>query len=194
MKGDQMLPGLLPLVGRRVSVEALSWRHLMPAWRIASSAGAREGWPLFGQALSPEDFANRVWETGSVSCALVSRHDDSTIGLIQGLAERPVDQTIDLAVMVDPELWGTGWPVEGVVLFIDWLFGSRNLRKIYLRAPARELTSRVGGFGGSMVEEARLAGHLVRADGVDDVVIWALYRESWAGDLVRWVLDRRRDG
>jgi hypothetical protein len=62
-----------------------------------------------------------------------------------------------ITAFLSPEAEGRGWPLEGVLLFIDYAFAAFDLRKIYVEALEPELASYRSLVGTLLREEAGCA-------------------------------------
>jgi RimJ/RimL family protein N-acetyltransferase len=70
--------------------------------------------------------------TDGVLSQFVLVADESPVGLLQAILPDFKHGTAQLAVLLDERLHRAGWPLEGLVLFVNHTFTVYPLRKIYL--------------------------------------------------------------
>lgn len=69
------------------------------------------------------------------------REDHRPFGLLQFYQFNAESGFGYLSFILDPEFIGQGWPIEALVLFINHLFVSRNLRKLYMETADSSLAN-----------------------------------------------------
>jgi RimJ/RimL family protein N-acetyltransferase/acyl carrier protein len=170
----------VPMSGDRVQLERLAPHHLATLHRISISPEVSPHWPLLGDAVAEEQLWDHLWGQSSLQFAIVRTDTAESVGLVQGVEEDMRSRTIGLGLVVDPALWRAGWPLEGVVLFLDYLFTGLGYRKVYANLPASVL-DRVGdgALGVYLTHEATFNQHLKVGDGYEDVCVLSLCRDDW---------------
>jgi len=175
----------VPLSGRRVRLERLAPRHISSLHRIASDEAAATMWPLFGRIVSAEEFEGYLWRLSQLQFVVLRRDSGVPVGLLQGVDEDLRNGTIGLALFVDPTLWQAGWPFEGAVLFLEYLFNGLGYRKVYCHMPASVLDRLGGPLDVHLVREGTFNQHLKAGDGYEDLHISSIHREAWDSNYAR---------
>lgn len=69
--------------------------------------------------------------------------------------------------------------IEGIFVFIQYLFDHFDFQKIYLEVPEYNLSLFAGGIGSLLEQEGCFRDHLYYGDRRWDMLMFALYRSSW---------------
>ncbi|HYI60637.1 MAG TPA: hypothetical protein VEW93_02400 [Acidimicrobiales bacterium] len=182
-----------PLAGRRVALRPLDRRRLAELHALLG-AGDPRAWPLRGALPSLDELEEQLWGASRVQYALVARGDDRTVGLVQGLDEDLRSGTVAVGIAVGEELWRAGWPLEGLVLFLNLLIAGHGYRKLTLEVPAHGVDRFVGSSHRWLEDEGHLAAHAVTEHGVEDVAFFSLFARDWDRDLALQVTGNARAG
>jgi hypothetical protein len=174
-----------PLVGRRVRLERLAPRHIDALYEFATQDQVAGGWPLMGETMSPVEFFGYLWSLGPIQFAAVRRDAGVPVGLVQGIDEDARNGTIAMGFFLDPELWASGWPLEAVVLFLEYLLQGRGYRKVYVHLPASLLGKLGGALGTWLDEECVLHRHVRVGDDYEDVSVFSVSRHKWDSAFAR---------
>jgi RimJ/RimL family protein N-acetyltransferase len=111
---------------------------------------------------------------------VVSRRDtDERVGWVLSYSVDLANGTTYIGIMMTPEYIGSGLGLEAAVLFINYLFASWNLRKIYSEAPDFTMEAMAGGLGRFFKEEGVLKAHRYYQGRFWDEHILAIYRDDW---------------
>lgn len=87
--------------------------------------------------------------------------------------------TVYLAALIDNKYHRKVWPMEGILMFVDYLFKNWNFRKIYAETPEFSASQFASGAGSLFVEEGRLSQHQFHQGKYWDYITYALTRERW---------------
>jgi Acetyltransferase (GNAT) domain len=181
--GSALLLGSLA-EGRRTRLERLQPRHLQPLFEALTAAGAADRWPLAGAAVPHDRFGEHLWAMGPIAFAVVRRDTSATVGLVQAVDPDLRSGTTDVGVAIVPEMWRAGWPLEGVVLFVDYLIRGVGFRKLYFSMPGGLAAQRGHLLRRWLTLECTLRDQIAVGDGYDDLVIFGLHRDSWDESLL----------
>lgn len=182
----------VPVVGRRVALERLSRRHAAGLHALLSSAELADGWPLLGNDVPQQHLVTYLGNMSRSQFAVVRRESGEVIGLVQAIAEDRRNGTLDVALVVGGHLWRAGWPLEAFFLFADYLFRGLGYRKLYFSVPAtvrQRLGRRIGEF---LTPECVLTEHVLFMGRYEDLSIFSMDRDQWAGVDLRPITGRRR--
>jgi RimJ/RimL family protein N-acetyltransferase len=179
------------LAGRRVALVPMGPSTIGALHALATSPQNADRWPTFGRAMTVDELVQHLWRLSDLQYVLVRRDDGEAIGLVQRIDDDPRSRTMGIGLMLGEEYWNAGWPLEGIVLFLDHVFCGLGYRKVYLRMAASSLR-----FVGAAVErwmrrEATLERHQQGDDGYEDVVIHSIHRDDWDPEFAAAITGRR---
>jgi RimJ/RimL family protein N-acetyltransferase len=167
------------LLGRRVILRPLFSSDYDWLYALATDQQVGRYWRFRGHTPSPETFVASIWAGVAAQFVVTKRADQTRIGLMQFDQFNAESGYGYLSAILHPDVLGAGWPIESLYLFVNYLFITRNLRKIYIEASGAALTNYQSAVGALLVEEGRLVDH----DYVDgrfvDCHLLALYRQTW---------------
>jgi RimJ/RimL family protein N-acetyltransferase len=125
--------------GRRVTVEHLTTDRL--AWLYASSIAGEllQRWRLFGRTPSLEQFMMNLFRDSYCQLVIVGLGDGSPVGLAQLYGVDFRSGHAFFSLFLEAESIGTGWPLEGAALAIDWIADRFALRRLYFEIPTFNL-------------------------------------------------------
>lgn len=136
-------------------------------------------WRYRGTSPSPEQFVSDLWN-GTLSQFLIELREPRTpVGLTVAYNADLANGTLYLGVLIDPAFHKKSWPLEGVLLFVDYLFRNWPLRKVYAEAPEFSALAFASGSQHLFVEEGRLREHQFFQGRYWDYVYFAVTRECW---------------
>jgi hypothetical protein len=135
-------------------------------------------WRPGGLALRGARMVHAVSAGVQVAMLVRRKQTDERVALVQLFNVNTADRHGYLSVAVASEYQRSGWPLEGVALFLDYVFCCFPLRKIYIEQSAA-VGERVEGLRRVLSEEGVLREHEFRFGRLNDVHIFACYREFW---------------
>lgn len=168
-----------PLVGRRVVL-----RPPLPSdyeWLYTTACDPRVSlqWRLRGTVPSLDAFLTLLWQGTDAQHVICRKNDGTRVGLVQLFGYLHREGTARLSTFVEPGHESSGWPIEGLFLFVNYCFSAWPLRKLYLESPAPVFEKYASGTGSFFEIEGRLREHEF-FDGVFvDQVIAAIHRRTW---------------
>lgn len=125
-------PTPVHLQGRWVVLEPLRRDHIESIHCILAEEPMTLLWPRSHMpSFELRTLENHIWQMATLQYAVRERSQGRVIGLMQGTDESPRDRTIGLGIVMDSSFWRRGWPVEALLLFLDFLFEVRGYRKVY---------------------------------------------------------------
>jgi RimJ/RimL family protein N-acetyltransferase len=136
-------------------------------------------WRYRGVTPSPEGFVVDLWNGVLAQFVMESAVTRERIGLVVAYNADPANGHVFLGVLLDATHRRKVWPLEGVLLFVDYLFQNWAFRKIYAECP--EFNAEQFGSGASWLfqEEGRLRSHHYLQGRHWDYIYYALYRDCW---------------
>lgn len=167
------------MVSRRVALEPLAARHIADLHRLATDDRAAELWPLLGTVPDVERFERDLWRKSDLQYVICRRDTGSVVGLVQALSRDARSRTVGLGLLLAPDHWRSGWPLEGIVLFLDLLFEGLGYRKVYVEMATPTVRLLGAATHTWLTPEVVLRRHTSRGDEQVDHHIFAIFRERW---------------
>jgi RimJ/RimL family protein N-acetyltransferase len=144
-------------------------------------------WRYRGTTPSIGDFARQLYE-GVLAQYVVEGISDSTpYGLVCACNARFENQTVYIAFLRFARARGKGEVLEGMMLFISYLFETWNFRKIYAEVPEFNATGMFDNSSRTVRIEGRLVDHVFHQNRWWDQLIVALWRQDWTNERGRSV-------
>ncbi len=168
-----------PLVGRRTLLRPVGPQDYDFLYSMAVLPENSIRWRFRGRSLSIDTFVQSLWQDVLCQYVIESRQNREIVGHVTSFRPEFRNGTAHLGVMVTPGARDQGWPLEGVVLFLDHLFLSYPLRKLYAETLEFNLSLFGAGVGRLFVEEGRLRQDEYHDGRYWDNVFLALYREAF---------------
>ena len=140
-------------------------------WRLRS-----RGLPMSGDAFVAELYRNVLAQFMVDDVQTAGR-----VGLVQAVDANLIDGHARLALVVTPERIGTGWAMAALGLFVDYLFGTFPLRKLYAEVPEFAMGMVASGAGKAFEVEGTLRSHRFANGRWWDVSFVAVHRDAWRG-------------
>lgn len=165
---------------RRVSLRPIGEqdRRFIYELMVAPEAGGRV---RFGGATpSPEKVAATLWDSVLAQFIVESRGSGQSLGLVAITSPDFRNGFAYVAALTRPEAQGSGLVAEAALLIFNYGFRTWPLRKLYMEASEDSLRAFGSGVNGLFREEGRLVDHVFWNGRYVDMVILAVYRETWS--------------
>lgn len=186
-----------PLTSRRVRLRPIREhdRRFLYELMTAPECGGRV---RFGGATpSPEKVAATLWESVLAQFVVESASSGGEpVGLVAVTSPDFRNGFAYVSAIGRPETQGTGLMAEAAFLAFHYAFSTWPLRKLYMEATEDSFRAFEGGLDDFFREEGRLADHVFWNGRYVDMVILAVYRETWSRLAPRMLglLTRRAGG
>lgn len=167
-----------PLVSRRTRQRVLG-REDDDFVRSLVVSGSGLPWQRGVSVSSPESFAEHLWRSVLVQHLVLEVTAAAPVGLVTAYDADFRNGTARVALLLDRSLHGEGWPLEALALFVNYVFRTWPLRKLYAEVAPHVLQQFATGIGGLVREEGRLIAHEYVGGEWCDVVIVSLFRDAW---------------
>jgi len=132
-------------------------------------------WLLAGRGLDLEAFAMHLWSTSPVQSSVIRRDTDEVIGFVRGDRWDLRSRTIEVVLGVAPSHWKLVWPLEGVVIFCDYLLRGLGMRKLYFELRPASVQALGSWVERRCVREWVKVGEVLSPEGeLEDVEVWSL--------------------
>ena len=168
------------LAGRRVELRPPAPADYEWLYRIATQAEVGYRWRLRGAIPSPDGFVQFLWTNCEAQFLMTRRANGEPLGLCQLIDVNHRHGYGSVAVLLDPEVQQLGWPFEGVLLFVNYVFSHWSLRKLYFESLDFVADGFSSAFDSTLQVEGRLTDHEFANGQFRDLVIASLRREVWA--------------
>lgn len=146
---------------------------------LSLSAQNNARWRYRGSTPSPERFVTDLWSGVQAQFVIETPPPRKRAGLVVAYNADLANGTVYLATLIDNEYHRKVWPLEGILLFVEYLFQNWNFRKIYAETPEFSASQFSSGAGSLFEEEGRLRQHQYFKGRYWDFIIYALARELW---------------
>lgn len=177
--------------GRWVALVPVSNRYLEFLYQLAINEENGFRWLLAGVVPPPDMFQQNLWKGVLTQFVVVERRTSSPIGVVVAYNPELHHGFAYIGADFAPTVESTGLGIEAVDIFIEYVFATYNLRKLYLEVPEYNLPSMAHLAGGLFKEEGVLREHTFYQGRYWDRHLLALYRDEFVS-LPRTHLGRRR--
>jgi RimJ/RimL family protein N-acetyltransferase len=121
-------------VGRWTRLRVVTPSDYEYLYGLASTPETSIRWRFRGSTPRFEEFVASLWHETLAVFLIESRERGEPIGLVSAYRPDFRNQTAYLNVLISPVHRRSGWPLEGVLLFLELLFVNWPFRKVYLEA------------------------------------------------------------
>lgn len=128
-------------------------------YRLAHEAGTHSRYRNRGQVVRPEAFGETLWNGVLVQFVVEATRDSMKLGLVSFYGVDHRNGTCNVAVLADPVARGNGWPAEGFVTAMSFVFRNWPIRKIYGDVIEPNVDQFKSAFGSLFVQEGCLKAH-----------------------------------
>lgn len=133
-----------------------------------------------GGTPSPEKVATSLWESVLAQFVMETSSTAEPFGLAAITSPNFRDGFAYLSAMGQPDALGSGLVAEGALLAFHYAFLTWPFRKIYMESTEQSYAHIQSGLGHFFCEEGRLRQHTFVQGAYSDLMILAVYRETWA--------------
>lgn len=169
------------LEGERTRLRPMGPGDLPFVAALASTPENLWTWRQRGATYSQEAFAELVSSGALCQFVVQRRASGQPIGHVAAVAPDHRNGHAHLTVLYDGNARaGVGWRLEGLVLFVNYLFQTFPLRKLYAEVPEFNMARFASGAGRFFAEEGRLREHEFLAGTYWDLLIIAIHRRLFA--------------
>lgn len=168
------------LASRRVRLRTIGEQDRRFLYELMTSPEAGGRVRFGGATPSPEKVIASLWESVLAQFVVESGESGRPVGLVAVTSPDFRNQFAYVSALGTPEAQGTGLVAEAALLAFHYAFQSWPLRKVYMEATDDSFQAFRGGLGDLFAEEGRLVDHVFWNGRYVDMVIVAVYRETWA--------------
>lgn len=169
-----------PLVGRRVSLRPVTPADYEFLHHLETAPPTGIVYRHRGVTVSTEHYIATLWAQVIAQFVMVDRRNDETIGLVAAFAPDFRNGYAHLAAIFSPHYLRKAWPLEGMDLFLEYVFRVFPFRKLYGDVIDFNFGAFASGAMKTFAVEGRLRAHEYYDGRYWDVVKVAVYRDTWA--------------
>ena len=167
------------LKGHRVNLRPLAPPDYEWLYVLSSLPEVSSRWRFRGSTPSPEVFRAALWSNCDVQLIVEAADGSGPLGLLQLVDRDDRSGYAGVNMILRPDFMRRGWPFEGIAIFVEYVFRCWALRKLYFHTVSFNATQFQSAIGTLLTEEGRLRDHEYHDGKYFDLLILALYRETW---------------
>lgn len=183
-----------PLASRRVRLRPIREQDRRFLYELMSTPEAGGRVRFGGSTPSPEKVLATLWESVLAQFVVESAEGGRPLGLVAITSPDFRNGFAYVSAVGTVESQGSGSIAEAALLAFHYAFSTWPFRKVYMEATDDSFQAFAGGLGELFREEARLIDHVFWNGRWVDLVIVAVYRDTWSARVPRMLrlLTRRR--
>jgi RimJ/RimL family protein N-acetyltransferase len=186
----QEQPAVPSLVSRRVALEPLVGPNLDFARHLLTDPSVVARFRFANAMPGPNEIERALIDRVASQVVIKHRPSGTPFGLAQLTNVMYRHGTGNLLTVLAPPFQRKPWVLEGQALFVEYVFASFPLRKLYGEVAAFNFAQFASGAGRLFTVEGRLQDHEWHFGRYWDVIILSLTRESWLASRNRRLLLR----
>lgn len=173
----------------QVALVPVGPEHIEPIYLASLDPHWSYRWRFRGRTLSPEEFRRALFEGVLAQFVVVDEPTGALIGLVVAYEHHPDAAHCSVGFQRATTAEGPATTVEGLALFIDYLFTTFRLERIRAEIPEYNLPV-LGGLVESLCEiEGRRQGYYWHNGRAWDQVLIALSRQRWEQFATTWTTE-----
>jgi len=165
-------------VGRHVTIRPVHAGDYSVLYEIAMFSDAGSRWRLQASTPSQDEFLRLIFENSRATFAIEKNDDHRVIGMVQLWMYDGLSRNGHITTFLVPWARGRGWPLESIILFVDYVFKGFNLHKLYFESLSPEFEQYGSIVGRILRPEGCLKDHKWVFGPLVDYHILALYAED----------------
>ncbi len=147
-------------------------------YRLLTSGDHLVRYRLRGMTPSPESFHQFVWDRVVAQFVAVT-HQGQPVGVVSCFDPDFRNRYAYVAAVADPSVQGNGLMAEATRLFVSYVFGEFDLRKLYAESLEPNYEQFAHGAGRLFEVEGRLRDHEYLGGRYVDALLLAAHRDTW---------------
>jgi RimJ/RimL family protein N-acetyltransferase len=166
-----------PLASRRARLRPPSQEFLSELYDLAVTEQIPWQWGTSSETGST--FQNSLVDGVLVNFAIEDARDGRGVGFVSAYNANFHHLYCYVTVILHPEFTMRAWPIEGAILFGNYLFVKHNLRHLYLQTTDMHVEQFRSGMGSAFELEARFRDRLLLNGEAHDLLVLTISRERW---------------
>jgi RimJ/RimL family protein N-acetyltransferase len=172
-------PRAVILEGEFARLRPLAQNDYAYLYDLSLSAENNARWRYRGATPSPERFVSDLWSGVLAQFLVETPEPRKRAGLVVAYNADLANGTVYLGVLIDNAHHRKVWPLEGVMLFVDYLFQNWTFRKVYAETTEFSAAHFSSGAKTLFEEEGRLREHQYFQGRYWDYIYYSLTRKRW---------------
>lgn len=177
MGEHEFVAGAPPMEARYTRLRPPSSEFTAELYRLASLG--RIPWDWHSGLETPRAFSQSLWNGVLCQFAIEERRRRRQVGLLRAYGGNAVHGFAYVSFMLLPKYRLKGWPLEGALLFGNYLFTRFNLLNIYAETAASYFEKFRSGTDLLFEVEGRLRDRLYVNGAREDLLILRFSRQRW---------------
>lgn len=165
-----------------------------PLYRLSTDPAINFRWRFRGAFPTPETFEAALWQGVVAQFIVVATGTTDILGHVVCYGAEPAQQHAYVGAVFSPRMIATGRPIQPIALFINYVFVTWNLRKLYMEVPEFNMDTLWSGTGSFFHQEACFREHDYYAGRFWNKYVLAVYRDEMAEAMQRLGLATSLDG
>ena len=168
---------VLPMASRRTALAPVAPMFAEELYRCAVRGDIP--WHWHGMSETPESFSESLWSGVLVQYSIQDRRSGRDIGLISAYNANVYHRFAYVTLLLMPEFRMRVWPLEGALLFANYLFVKYDMRNLYAES-AEPYFHQFGTGDGSFFDvEAHYRDRLLVNGEGQDMYVLRISRDRW---------------
>jgi RimJ/RimL family protein N-acetyltransferase len=165
---------------RRIRLRVITDRDSIFLYDLMTSPQAGGRVRFAGATPSPEKIAASLWDSVLAQFIIEGSRSQKPLGLVAVTSPNFRDGFAYISALGPTEAQGLGLIAEGVLLGFHYAFSTWPFRKIYMEATEESYKAFKSGLDRFFVQEGQLREHVFWNGRFMNLMILAVYRETWA--------------
>jgi hypothetical protein len=166
-----------PLTSRHTRLRPPNPAFVQELYELAATGQLPWSWRSATE--TPETFRQSLWSGVLTQFAIEDRRTGQSAGLLTAYGANIAHGYAYVSMLLHPDYRMRVWPLEGAVLFGNYLFVRFNLRNLYAETAAPYLDQFKSGIGRLFEIEAGFKGRLIINSEKQDLYILTFTRDRW---------------
>jgi RimJ/RimL family protein N-acetyltransferase len=166
----------IPLAGRYTRLRPISPRFVDSLYELAVTERIPWQWQA---VLRPDAFRESLWQGALAQFAIEERRTGRSVGYLRADNANLFDGYAYVSMILVPEFRMRAWPLEGAVLFGNYLFTKFELQRLYAESEASQLAQYRSAIGPMFEVEGCLKERVLVNGRREDVYILTYTRDRW---------------
>lgn len=120
--------------GRHVTLRPVHPDDYGPLYETALFTDAGSLWRLHGDVPTQERFLQVLLNDARATFAIEANADRRLLGMVQLWMYDATSRNGHITAFLHPAARGRGWPLEGMILFVEYVFAAFDLHKLYFES------------------------------------------------------------
>jgi RimJ/RimL family protein N-acetyltransferase len=180
MVADTVAP--LPMVSRHTRLRPPTPPFLDELYELAATDQIPWIWNTPGETL--EAFRQSLWQGVIVQHAIEDLRSGRSVGLLIAYNANIMHRYSYFSIVLLPEYRLRVWPLEGALLFVNYVFRRFNLRNLYAETIGPHFSQFKSGVGKFFEVEGQYRDRVVINGATHDLYVLTITRDRWLHECI----------